>query len=102
MLFRSYQESFTGESPVNLIDRLLGIPTVSLEKDELLLKLGEAKRLQEKIKGMEQLASWLIKEQLFIPLAGGEAEVGWWRSTRFTADDLAYVLSAQTEFHLGE
>ena len=97
-----YQESFTGESPVNLIDRLLGIPTVSLEKDELLLKLGEAKRLQEKIKGMEQLASWLIKEQLFIPLAGGEAEVGWWRSTRFTADDLAYVLSAQTEFHLGE
>ncbi len=97
-----YQESFTGESPVNLIDRHLGIPTVSLEKDELLLKLGEAKRLQEKIKGMEQLASWLIKEQLFIPLAGGEAEVGWWRSTRFTADDLAYVLSAQTEFHLGE
>ncbi len=69
-----YQESFTGESPVNLIDRLLGIPTLSLEKDELLLKLGEANRLQEKIKGMEQLASWLIKEQLFIPLAGGAIE----------------------------
>lgn len=97
-----YQESFTGESPVNLIDRLLGIPTLSLEKDELLLKLGEANRLQEKIKGMEQLASWLIKEQLFIPLAGGAIEVGWWRSTRFTADDLACVLSAQAEFHLGE
>lgn len=93
-----YQESSLNETPARLSERLLHAPQMDEEANRLLLELGAAKHQQEMIHTMESLSSWMIREQIFIPLAGGQKEMGSWQGTRFQVEDLLLVLSSDAHF----
>ncbi|HZK29400.1 MAG TPA: hypothetical protein VFD19_04200 [Clostridia bacterium] len=103
-----YTESSINESTVALTNRLLCIPGVGASLTDLsggqfdgeeglrlITNLAQENSILEKISLLEDLSIWVIREGIFVPLAGGDIESGLWNPTQLPSLNFSSFFSLE-------